>query len=286
MLRYRYAWSDSSDEQKKRRVDVLNLEANGGKYTCMGCGKPMQSNVLGTVRGKYFSHAPGYAIERNCAETYLHIVAKNIFYWTFRERRQTGQPFYFPITLPYFCGPAAPDCQPSSRREYQALLNVIEIFDQIKVEKRHGAFIPDLLLSSTKSDQQLFVEIYVKSPCSPSKISAGIPILELPVKNETDLDRISNWDDAGKLASYHLERLLLLPSRDPNSLCFRCPLRPHDPVPTIPPKTYNEPAWVSQVAIPAASLIRKGLDTSREPSSFVDEVIAVFGGRLLDDDEI
>ncbi len=156
MLRYQYAW------RGKRRVDVLTLDSNGGGYSCMGCGQPMRANTQGQVRGKYFSHVPGYAENRDCAETYLHIVAKNIFYWVFRERRREGERFVFDVWLRYRCGAGNPDCD----RGYRASLELIALFDRIEVEKRAGAFIPDLRLFSSTGDQQLYVEILVSSPCS------------------------------------------------------------------------------------------------------------------------
>lgn len=43
MLRYQYA------RQGKKRIDLLTLDANGGQYTCKGCGQPMRANTAGSA---------------------------------------------------------------------------------------------------------------------------------------------------------------------------------------------------------------------------------------------
>jgi hypothetical protein len=60
-------------------------------------------------------------------------------------------------------------------------------FDSVEEEGRVGAFIADVLLSSSRSDKKLLIEVAVTHRCDPSKIASGLRIVEVSMAREDQL---------------------------------------------------------------------------------------------------
>lgn len=203
-------------------ADAYLLESNVGQFKCVSCGFPMIAKTQGRIREKHFAHKYDAALIGPCSsETYLHIVAKNVFYLTFRESRRTGKPFLVELERKLRCPvaeAAGKECLKSSEKH---AADLVGLFDTVRVEKKHGEFIPDPLLSHTETGLVCFVEVFVSSACTEEKRALGKPIIEIMVQSEEDIDRIASGNIPFSLVrGYHSNQLALPILKEPVVCCM------------------------------------------------------------------
>lgn len=166
--------------------------------------------VLGTQKEHHFRHK--HTGERPCSrETYLHRLAKRIVADGFSAAVREGRPYWLTCELPQLCRHWEDQfgfiCErlPGARR-----YDLTRHFDQVRLEAAIDGFVADVLLSSSKSDKKLLIEIAVSHPCTQEKIASGLRILELQVTCEDDLSSLSGGLDRATLAplAYNFKSLV------------------------------------------------------------------------------
>jgi hypothetical protein len=176
-IKYRYAKNSGGSV-----IDIDSVDKSSRRqetYTCLACYGDLNP-IQGTQRIWHFRHKSDTDCV-NAGETYLHELAKLLFFETFKECRATNTPFRVKYSVPVNdCTNRAGDGPCTAR--YHREFDLTQIFDSIEIEKRHNGFVPDLLLRG--GDDVLYVEICVNHGCEREKINAGTAILELVVSTE------------------------------------------------------------------------------------------------------
>ena len=160
-----------------------------GPFKCIECGCEMVPHK-GRVRAHHFKHH-GPRTPACTDETYLHFLAKTALYEAIRDATANGTPYNVKFERPLICNRYAEEfgqtCESESAIE---TWDVTRSFDKVELETCHDAFIPDVLLSSSKSEDVIFLEIKVTHGCEEEKIRSGIRIIEVEVSGKDDIDRL------------------------------------------------------------------------------------------------
>ena len=182
VIKYRYAYNLTN-----KIIDVNKLlkqkETYSKIFRCLGCDEIL-TPVLGEKRRKHFRHK----VDLNCSpETYLHKLAKGRFYEIYNECLQNNQPFFIVLNQDRICNYYESDfnyyCDLGNRSE---TFDLTKHFHEIHIEEREDLFIPDLLLISV-TGEKLFIEIAVTHQSSTAKISSNYRIIEIDIKEESDI---------------------------------------------------------------------------------------------------
>jgi hypothetical protein len=189
VVQYRFAHSS-----EKRIVDASVLATQEfpkkSEFFCLVCERSLIAKVRGGKKQPHFAHHPG----ADChPETYLHRLAKLVFFEVYNQCRDESEPFFIELTHPTIC------------RQYSDLFgaccdlkkpkaishNLLSYYDEIKLEPRRDGFIPDLLLfKSSRPDECVFVEIAVTHPSEDAKLGSSNKIIEIPITSESDVEKI------------------------------------------------------------------------------------------------
>lgn len=160
----------------------------GAPFACVLCGESVIP-VLGRRRARHFRHASGLPCGAG-GEGALHRAAKELLAAVYRDCLAGGIPYELARTVPAACHarhPALAARCPVLPREV-AREDLTRRFDRVAVERRDGAFCPDLLLwSDADPARRCYVEIVVGHPTPDAKRAAGVPLLELFVASPADL---------------------------------------------------------------------------------------------------
>lgn len=180
-IKYRYALDFA------RVVDINSASLPKNKeYCCLSCRNPVIP-VQGNIQQHHFRHK----VQCNCSsETYLHNLAKHMFFQTYMECRRNKLQYILEYKVPVIC--TACDDQGRCTVDYKInRLDLIHHFrDRITLETGHGGFIPDVLLKN--GAESLFVEIAVTHTCDENKIRSGTRIIEINIRCEADIDLITS----------------------------------------------------------------------------------------------
>lgn len=179
-------------DEQMNIVDIRDLSSEQrGKYTCIGCGEPMKANFC-KLKANYFSHSK---ISCN-SETYLHRLAKLSFKQKFLESSS------FPIVYnkrvycsrkrdcPFF---DEEKCVASAPESYDLKKFYDTCFEEVRIESENGeCYQADLLLSDSrgKYSENILLEIEVTHRCPIPKVNSGNKIIEIKIKDETDIESI------------------------------------------------------------------------------------------------
>ncbi len=160
----------------------------GTHFACVLCGEPVRP-VLGQRRARHFRHASGLPCGGG-GEGALHRAAKETLAAVYRDCLAQGIPYELARTVPAACREQQPAlaarCPVLPRKV--AREDLTGRFNRVAVERRDGAFCPDLLLwSDAEPSRRCYVEIVVGHPTSDAKRAAGVPLLELFVASSADL---------------------------------------------------------------------------------------------------
>lgn len=186
MVKYQYAKDESGHLVSAAQIAGTEITES---YSCVGCGNELIARVNGKVMAPHFAHK----VQVECSgETYLHKLAKTTFYETYQECLEKGEPFTIELEqikeCRKFSGLLLRTCNiGSAKKQY----DLTRYYSNIVLEKRDGAFIPDLKLSSTSNpDEKIFIEIAVTHFLSQEKEYSGNRIIEIPIEDETDVSKI------------------------------------------------------------------------------------------------
>ena len=158
-------------------------------FSCLGCESELVAKVRGKKRAKHFAHKPGTA----CApETYLHRLGKEVFRETYLACLEEGVPFEIVMDHPRVCTKhRALLRKRCDHGTVERTFDLTRYYDAVRMEKRDGGFVPDLLLYSTvQPDRKLYVEIAVTHFLSEEKQASGERIIEIPIETEAEVERI------------------------------------------------------------------------------------------------
>ncbi len=181
-IKYQYALDES------RTIDIGSDDVVRGKeYACLSCGNVLIP-VLGEIRQKHFRHK----IQVDCSpETYLHNLAKRMFFQTYKECLNNNRPYFLEYCVPAHCN-ACTEYGPCETGHELKLTDLTQHFKEISLESRDGDFIPDILLK--RSLETLYVEIAVTHFVEENKTCSGIRIIEISVNNENDVELITSCE--------------------------------------------------------------------------------------------
>lgn len=184
-IQHRYAI-----DQGEQLIDVHNLDRasvpEGTIFKCIGCGGD-QVACLGKIRQNYFKHKNNTL---SCAdETYLHQLAKRVFFDEYTKCLKTNKPFYLVRIENFICDHYEHLYGFTCSHLLHTDHDLTKYFDKIFIEKQHDGFIADILLQSDKNGV-LFVEFAVTHRCEEEKRNSGIRILEYVLSEEKDIGPI------------------------------------------------------------------------------------------------
>ena len=186
MVKYRYGIN--SEGEVVSADSLVGIEQRGS-YSCAGCERELIARVNGKIQRPHFGHK---AIVECNGETYLHRVAKLAFVETFRNCQTENRPFFIRFSAPRICNRFKSliglVCDVGSdQHEY----DLTQYYTDLRVEKRHGEFIPDVSLHSTERPEDvIYIEIAVSHFLSEEKTHSGKRIIEIPVATEADIEPI------------------------------------------------------------------------------------------------
>jgi len=187
----------------QRLISIEEVDRNAKeRYSCLYCGDELIPR-MGSIRVHHFAHKQ----QLHCNyESYLHQLGKLKFYEQYNYCLNNKIPFY--IERPYAkicnaCENISGIHQSCKLQEETTLFDLTQWFDTVQIEKGHKNFIADILLSSSKYDQIVFVEIAVSHHCEQEKIESGIRIIEITLTSEEDLCCITSCKIQRSQASFY-----------------------------------------------------------------------------------
>lgn len=95
------------------------------------------------------------------------------------------------------------------------------MFERVEMEAGVDGFVADILLSSSTSGARMLLEIAVTHPCDETKISSGLPIIEINIRSENAANRLRDGIDAA--SSCTLSHNLPSPDAAPHLCTTPCP---------------------------------------------------------------
>ncbi len=181
-IKYRYALDELGNV-----VDVFALTEEDRKdYICLGCERTLRP-TLGNVRSRHFRHK---AVGDCSLETYLHRMGIVLFQETYQDCLYQNIPFSLETNQEEVCHA----CQEGPCKSLSPILIDLTVrYPQSGVEKRDQVdtdiFIPDIMLYDDNGDK-VYVEIVVSHKSEPKKLDSAIPIIEISLSDESDLEVI------------------------------------------------------------------------------------------------
>lgn len=182
-----YAFNNSGNLIHINQVDKMQKDS----FTCCQCNNPLIARK-GKIKAHHFSHKQ----EGNCNyETYLHKIAKPLFFKTYSECLQHRTPFYLEYKTQRICN----SCENLKGINHSCTLSynyskfdLTTRFDQVFIEKGHDGFIADILLKSSFTGEIIFMEFAVTHRCTEEKIRQGNRIIEISLTSEEDFNIFSS----------------------------------------------------------------------------------------------
>lgn len=188
-IKYHYALNENGDIIDIS--DVTKEDRKSQRFFCINCGEEMIAK-LGEIKSRHFAHK---AETLDCnSETYLHKLAKlrlkekfysaasfEIAYW--QEVKCSDK-----SSCPFF---KEEECKEKRLKSF----DLKKYYDTCQEEQREDSFIADLKISNSQNPKRppVTIEIYVSHKCSLPKKESGIRIIEVRIKDESDiLDLISH----------------------------------------------------------------------------------------------
>lgn len=203
MIQYRYA-KGTSDVLYD--IFLMNESSRrlGAPYFCLGCNGELIPNIPTTKKTKYFSHK----INQNCStETYLHKLAKRVFYENYTAALNENKPFIFTFRQPFNCNffeqSFAHSCMGAKSTDF----DLTTAYKRITCEEKYGDFVPDVTLISEKHEP-IFIEIAVSHKASEKKIASGYKIIEIYISNENDIVALNDrhiFESASNITTHNIK---------------------------------------------------------------------------------
>ncbi len=198
MVKYRYA---SNQDDALIDANVLRGKTVSDNYYCLGCGNKMTARVNGQHQRPHFSHRE--KVECN-GETYLHKLGKTVFVDTYTNCISTDSEFLIELSHEKICnkyqGIWQTECSVGHLSKRYDLTNY---YQELRVEKKDGKFIPDVMLvSNSRSKDSIYIEIAVTHFLSEEKERSGNKIIQIPVNLESDVEVIRSALLTGESAMF------------------------------------------------------------------------------------
>lgn len=174
-------------------IDILALSKNRQpelqSFACIACGNPLIPR-LGNIREKHFAHHPGAACS---TETYLHKLAKEIFYRRYTFCLANKIPLFVKIDTLKTCDTCLPATgKACTFNQTPIVFGLAPEYNEISVEGCFGRLRADILLHSTEKKDYIAVEVKVAHSISQEKRESGVKIIEFSISSEADILRLSN----------------------------------------------------------------------------------------------
>lgn len=203
-IAYQYGWENGKLIHISQLREVELSDRKQRNFTCLACQKPLITRI-GKVRQAHYAHKCSEDSNSCNGETYLHRLAKILFYQAYSQAIATQTPFKLKLEQQEFC-----NRYHSSFDAYCPIGSRINSFDltrrwdqvqmegQISIdlnengsEGRNREFVADILLTSSKPDQKpLLIEFVGTHKCTPEKRNSGLQIIEIKLEDESSLDWI------------------------------------------------------------------------------------------------
>ena len=190
-IKYRYAKAPNGNYVDIKDVNEENRR--NMKFICISCGHDMVASLGDKTH--HFRHKQELACNK---ETYLHKLGKYTFVKTYNECIEQHKPYNITLQRRIPCSHES-TCAIKKNNENVSCLSfekqewdLTKYYQTIVVEKKVDDFIPDVLLKSDQGRDPIFIEIKVTHPCTEEKIQQGLPIIEIAIKDEFDLDIIKS----------------------------------------------------------------------------------------------
>lgn len=221
VIKYKHAFDD---QEILTNVNTLSRPTlpKGKRFFCISCDGELVPR-LGEKRVKHFAHK----VEQNCSlETYLHKLGKLRFIEKYQSCLDNGTEFQLKI-------PFIKDCHAHSdiglectqELDQCQVLDLTKTYSDVRVEKKDGQFIPDVLLRG-KNGETIFVEIAVFHHSEQEKLDSGNQIIEITLDSEDDLEVFAkNLLDARdpRISIHNFDRHIVQSSNCEKNTC------PHTP---------------------------------------------------------
>lgn len=211
-IKYRYAYNQENE------ITDISLASRKETYFCISCGNILIPK-LGSNRLHHFAHK--FVTQGCSSETYLHKLAKTIFFTEYKKCLLNEEPFYIEYLTERKCIDVFSDNNRIEwkRDNYKSLVQKLmeadkldnnysilenikahtckkiyenKIFDlttsfkEIKLEEYDNGFIPDILLIG-KNGEKIYVEIFVSHKSEKGKIASNERIMEIKISKEDDI---------------------------------------------------------------------------------------------------
>ena len=181
MVQYQYAINT-----KGKIISVESLDRDQGldKYSCLGCGKELIPH-LGPQKAHHFQHKNKQKCSR---ETYLHKLAKEVFYNIYQSCLDKQAQFILEFTNKRYCTHYKDEfgvvCSLDDEiKEF----NLTSYFSKIEIEKKDGDLIPDVKIFNPQKGYVIYIEIAVTHESEEYKKKSGNRIIEFSITDEADL---------------------------------------------------------------------------------------------------
>lgn len=196
-----------------------------GPYSCLSCGHLMVP-ALGRARKHHFKHKAGRP--QNCAnETYLHQLGKLVLFCALSDAIENGKTFPLNRRQSIICNRHQSDLGVTCRSQTKDIAdNLAKRFDTIETEKGIAGFVADLLLTSSETGDSLLLEIEVTHQSEQRKIASGLSIVEIGIKDESDIEKLRNGIDttSANVTCYNLPIRDAVPQRCTDPCDMACVL--------------------------------------------------------------
>ena len=202
-------------------VSAIDIEKGseawkGVRFFFPGCEADEEEEMLFIQRKhkngitKFFRHRPGYILDRNEPDRYLHNYAELRIKQRFDDSLASGE---FPVQ--YYVVEKCPESSSCKLKgdlkcigEPKLVLktvNLRKLYDTCSIEKGADKYIADLLLTNSQDDsiKPMLLEIFVTHKCTPNKIASGYPIIEIKINQKEDADN-AIIENAGEVVDEYL----------------------------------------------------------------------------------
>ena len=205
---YRYAYNDLGE-----RVNIKDLQdkehCKQHTFHCIDCKGAMYATLKDDNRCKHFAHKEG-----KCNyDHYLHTLAEDMIIDAFEEAEKFTLTYQVEVSCNQMDCPLRVDKCGKITQEKK--VNLKEWYDHCEKEKeiigKDGVrYIADILLTSSKRKiPPLLFEIFVTHECTPEKKASGLWIVELKIRDESDIEKIclsKSTDESEDVRLYNFER--------------------------------------------------------------------------------
>lgn len=182
MILYQYA---KNEENKTINIDDIDESNQRDIYHCINCNNPIRPRAINSNQVRAHFYHPNKDNAPKCnPESYIHKLAKTLFLEHFQEKKTLVAQW----TEIQYCDNVFSDSRCTKRNKRE--INLTEKYPFYQLEQRDSnGYIPDLLLSNNKGEK-LYIEFAHTHFSTQEKRASGIPIIEIQVQQEKDIEVI------------------------------------------------------------------------------------------------